>query len=270
VDRVQLTVGLFFEHVEIGKVVLPPVRRDVAEHPHAKVRVAEDEAAEIAGELLNAHAHRARIEERGAPLLTPFAAQERQYFCRIAQTPFGKHLLDGVEAVQTRFAFAHINVDDAIFTRSQEIDVRDAGDLKPPVNRFERSVAFEEIEREDEVLVENLLAPTTEKFQAAGTIAADVLRHRQPAHVKRAFTRQREVHKNAVADDRVVTFQDVLAVWVEDVAFAETRVFRGADAPAVPDHTEIRVFTTGPALAACRPRRATRSVFRQPRPRPRG
>src|SRR5262249_45388747 len=150
VDRVQLTVGLFFEHVEIGKVVLPPVRRDVAEHPHAKVRVAEDEAAEIAGELLNAHAHRARIEERGAPLLTPFAAQERQYFCRIAKTQFGKHLLDGVEAAQTRFAFAHINVDDAIFTRSQKIDVRDAGDLKPPVNRFERSVAFEEIEREDE------------------------------------------------------------------------------------------------------------------------
>src|SRR5262245_52948237 len=88
IDRIQRAVGVFLDHVEHRHVVLIPVRLEIAEHPHAEVRVVENEAAKIAGELLNAHAHRRSIEEWRAPALATFAAQEWYQFGRIAQTPF--------------------------------------------------------------------------------------------------------------------------------------------------------------------------------------
>src|SRR5262249_28003370 len=266
-DRVQLAVGVFLEHVEHRQVVLIPVRPDVAEHPRAEVRVAEDKASKIAGEFLDAHAHRGRIEERRTTALAPFAAQERYQFRRIAQTPFEEHSLDGVESVDARLAFAHILIDDAVFARPQIIDVRNEGCFEPPVNRFERSVAFEHVEGHDEILVDEILPAATEKFKAAGKLAADVLRHRQPAEVEEALAGERQVHENVVADDRVTAFQTCLAIGVEDAALGEARVFRDAYAPPIFNYHETGVFRAG--LLAPRPtRRAQRLIIRQSKPRP--
>src|SRR5262245_20801785 len=252
IDRIQRAVGVFLEHVEIRQVVLIPVRLEIAEHPHAEVRVVENEAAKIAGEFLNAHAHRGSIEEWRAPAFAVFAAQEWNQFGGIAQTPLEKHLLDGVESVYTRFAFARISIDDAVFTRPQIIDVRDEGHFEPPVDRFERGVALEHVEGHGEILIDEILPAETEKFKAAGTLAAQVLRDRKAADVEEALADERQVHENVIADERVIALQDVLAIGVEDVALAKARVFREADAPAVFNHHEIGVFGTGFALVARR------------------
>src|SRR5262249_178654 len=151
-------------------------------------------------------------------------------------------LFDGVEPVEARFAFARILIDDAVLARPQEIDVGEAGDLEAPVYRFERGVAFEHVERKDEVLVDGIQPPAAETFATAGFVGADVLRNREPLDVGEALAREIEVQENVVADDRVIAFQDVLVIWVEDAALAESRVFRNAGAPAVLDDDEIGVF----------------------------
>src|SRR5262249_49176809 len=199
--------------------------------------------------------------------LAPFAAQERYQFGRIAQTPFEEHLRGGVVLLYTRFAFAQIRIDDAVFARPQIIDVRDEGGFEPPVNRVERSVAFEHVEGHDEILVDEILPTATEKFKAAGTLAAHVLRYRQSADVEEALAGERQVHENAIADDRVIAFQKVLAIGVEDAALAEARVFWEADAPTIFKHHEISVFRAE-FLVPRRTCRAQRLIIRQSRPRP--
>ena len=57
---VQAAVGVLFQHREIRQVELIAVGIQVAEQPHARLLVGENEAAEIAGEGLHAHAQRRR------------------------------------------------------------------------------------------------------------------------------------------------------------------------------------------------------------------
>src|SRR5262249_10364900 len=84
--------------------------------------------------------------------------------------------------------------------------------------------------------------PAAEKLGTAGTSGADVLRNRDPLDVGETLARESKVHENVVADDRVIAFQDVLVIRVEDAALAETRIFGNAGAPAVLDDDEIGVF----------------------------
>src|SRR5262249_19208920 len=242
-------------------------RRDIAEHPRAEVRVAEDEAAEIAGECLDANAHRGCIEERRTPALAAFAAQEREHPGRVAEPPFEERVLDGAEIVHARFSRARVHTDNAVFLRLQVIDVGDAFDLEPPVYRLERGVAFEHVHRDDGVLTERLLPPAAEKFQTAWTSGAHSLGGGKLAEVEEAFARDSEVHENVVADDRVIAFQDVLVKRVEDAALAEARVFRNAFAPTVLDNNEVGVFRSRP-LIAVRAGRAERFVLGKPNLRP--
>src|SRR5262245_29507335 len=172
IDLVQLAIGVFLQHVEIDHVVLIPVRLEIAEQSRAEIRVAENEAAEIAGELLDADAHRCRIEERRTPALAPFAAQKRERLGRVAQPPFDEGLLDGVESIETLCTLARVRIDDAVIAHPQVIDVGDAGELEPPIDRFERGVAFEQVEREGEVFIGELLPPAAEKLGTAGKFGA--------------------------------------------------------------------------------------------------
>src|SRR5262245_3131807 len=261
IDVVKLAVGVFLQHVEIDHVVLIPVRREIAEHSRAEVRVAENEAAEIAGEFLDSHAHRCRIEERRTPALALFAAQEWEHPGRVAQPPFDEGLLDGVETVETRFALASVRTDDAVFARPQEIDVGDAGDLEPPIDRFVRGVTFEHVEREDEAFIGELLPPAAEKLGTAGWVGAYARQGGELSEVEEGFAREIEFHENVVADDRVIAFQDVLIIRVEDAALAEARVFRNADAPAVLDDDEISVFFRAGFSVTVRAGRAERLVL---------
>ena len=61
---VEAAVGVLLQHVEVRQVVLEDVVVKVAEEARAGLFVAEDEAAEIAGEALDAHAERGEIEVR--------------------------------------------------------------------------------------------------------------------------------------------------------------------------------------------------------------
>src|SRR5215470_428300 len=261
IDLVQLAISVFLQHVEIDGVVLIPVRLEIAEQSRAEIRVAENEAAEIAGEFLDAHAHRGRIEERRTPSLAPFAAQKRERLGRVSQPPFDEGLLDGVESVETRFALVRVRTDDAVFARPQEIDVGDAGDLEPPIDRFERGVAFEHVEREDEVFIGELLPPAAEKLGTVRWVGAYARQGGELAEVEEGLAREIEVHENVVADDRVIAFQDVLVIRVEDAALAEARVFRNADAPAVLDDDEISVFFRAGFSVTVRAGRAERLVL---------
>src|SRR5262245_6730220 len=267
IDLVQLAIGVFLQHVEIDRVVLIPVRREIAEHSRAEVRVAENEAAEIAGEFLDAHAHRCRIEERRTPALALFAAQKRERLGRVSQPPFDEGLLDGVESVETPCTLALVCIDDAV-ARPQEIDVGDASDLEPPIDRFERGVAVVHIEREDEVFIGELLPPDAEKLGTAGWVGAYARQGRELSEVEEALAREIEVHENVVADDRVIAFQDVLVIRVEDAALAEARVFRNAGAPAVLDDDEIGVLFRAGFPVTVRAGRAERLVLRKLKLRP--
>src|SRR6266849_5170208 len=60
-QAVQAAVAIFFEHREIGGIVLIAVGSEVAEQPHARLLVGEDESSKIAGERLNASADRNEV-----------------------------------------------------------------------------------------------------------------------------------------------------------------------------------------------------------------
>src|SRR5436853_4207519 len=62
VRRVQLAVGVLLQHVEVGDVVLITIVSIITKQARAEIDVAEDEAAKIRDERLNADAHRGRME----------------------------------------------------------------------------------------------------------------------------------------------------------------------------------------------------------------
>ena len=95
-----------------------------------------------------------------------------------------------------------------------------------------------------------------EKLEGARKVGAYARRSRELAEVEKALAREIEVHENVVADDRVIAFQDVLVIRVEDAALAEARVFRNAGAPAVLDDDEIGVFFRAGFPVTVRARRA--------------
>src|SRR5687768_13453628 len=74
VKDVQAAVRVFLEAVEDGQVVLVAIGRPVAEQAEAEVGVGEDEAAEIAGERLDAGAEGNEIVVR--PEVSKFALVE--------------------------------------------------------------------------------------------------------------------------------------------------------------------------------------------------
>src|SRR4029434_5462113 len=98
-------------------------------------------------------------------------------------------------SVDPRARLADVDLDDPVLLRAEEIEIADAGHLEPPVDRFERGVAVEEVEGVGETLVAELLAPAPEELEAPGPLGGDVLRHRQAAHVESALAREREVEK---------------------------------------------------------------------------
>ena len=59
---VEAAVGVLLQQVEVRQIVLEDVVVKVAEEARAGLFVAEDEAAEIAGEALDAHAERGEID----------------------------------------------------------------------------------------------------------------------------------------------------------------------------------------------------------------
>src|SRR5262249_50622197 len=104
---VETAVGILLQHVEVREVVLKDVVVQVAEEPRARLLVAEDRAAEVACEALDAYAEAGEIEER----LT-----RDQPFLRVEFL----HADVGIGAVR---AALHVDRSQSIFARTGVVDV---------------------------------------------------------------------------------------------------------------------------------------------------
>ena len=100
---VEAAVGVLLQQVEVRQVVLEDVVVKVAEEARAGLFVAEDEAAEIAGEALDAHAERGEIEVR---LAGEEALLDEQFL----------HADGGIGAVR---AGAHVDGEQSVLAREQ-------------------------------------------------------------------------------------------------------------------------------------------------------
>ena len=89
------------------------------------------------------------------------------------------------------------------------------------------------VQGQDEVLPEEELSAAAEKLGAAGVLAAHVAWYRQAARIDCGLALGGNVQKVMLTEKWVVSFPDVLTVWVETPSLLEPRIIREADAPAV-------------------------------------
>ncbi len=266
---VQPAIRVFLERTEVGGVELMPIGAQVAEQAEAELVVAEDEAAKVAGERLNARAGR----------------QEVVMGAEIAQVVLDEELLKTHVAVETRGALAHVDVHDAGFLRVQVVEVEHRGDPELPVPRLECGVALEELQRQDEILIEKDLVARPEELGLTAIGRADVAGKRDPTQLEQTVADGRDVQEVALPDDRVVALQHVLVVGVPPASLDIRRLQRAlvavpvgeSQSPAVQDRHEVgagprraRAGRRGPGepgrlvlgLDRGRPRRLHRGLLR--------
>ena len=94
---IQPAVGVLLQKIEIGDVVLPAIRIEIAEDTQARLLFDEQKTAKIAIESLNARTYRDEIEIRPD----------------VVQFDFAECFLQAEVRIQARGAFAHVHVDDA-------------------------------------------------------------------------------------------------------------------------------------------------------------
>ena len=128
-QRIEPAVGVLLAAVEEGEVVLIAIRGVVAEEAHAGVGVAEDEAAEVAGERLRAGADGEEVVVRR----------------EVAQLALVPDLLQREKAVGAPGAAPHVGLDDGVLLDAQVVEVGDERCFEPLRGRLERGVAFEDV-----------------------------------------------------------------------------------------------------------------------------
>src|SRR5258706_12905960 len=134
--RIQPRIGILFKLAEPGDVPLGLEIVEGAKEPNARLIIGKEEAAEIAGEPLNADARGPEIMICG----------------KIGQVLLVKKLLDAHPFIMPVAPFADVGVDQAQLLSVDVIDVDDGGETKFPIARLIRGIALEKLHREDEVL----------------------------------------------------------------------------------------------------------------------
>src|SRR5437867_3073143 len=248
---IQFTVRVFLQHVEAGGVELITIASVIAEEPDSQVNVTEDEPSEIADEGLDARANGGRIEIGTFTLSAAAPAQERQKSGCISQPNLGKRILEGNIAVGSRVAAAYINVDDTVFLSVEIIEVEVRRYVDSIVDWLKSRVSVTVVQRETNVLPEKELTASAEEFGAVGILTADVTRNRQTPRVDKSLAFGSYVEKIMLAEERVITLPDVLAIRIQTPSFFEPRIVREADAPAVGNRNEIRGGLGGARDARC-------------------
>src|SRR6202451_3219134 len=155
---IQAAVSVLLQEIEIGDVILPPIRIQVAEQTHTRLLFHEQEAAKVAIEGLNASAHRNEIVIRA----------------QVVQLHFGERLLQSQMRIQARGACAHVHVDDAEFLHIQIIQADYGRDADAPVDWTKRSTAVKQVEGKSKGLIEEDLVAFAEKIAASRPCRADV------------------------------------------------------------------------------------------------
>jgi hypothetical protein len=165
VHLVEAAVGVFLERVEDRRVVFDPARRERAEHADAGGLEHRDEAAEVRRELLDPGADR----------------QEIIVMADVGQLLLEEELLDAEVVVEARVLAAHVRVHAVVFRQVHEVGAVGRREADAPVDRPERRVAAEQIERRADRRDRHVDAAAAEETLAARTLGADAARHRQVA-----------------------------------------------------------------------------------------
>src|SRR5208337_1260172 len=98
-EGIETAVGVLLQHVEVGEVVVDAVRTQVPEYSHSRLLIREDEAAEVAGELLNSGTDRHEVKVR----------------TQVVEFQFHEPLLQTHMRVEPVGARLNVDVDDAAF-----------------------------------------------------------------------------------------------------------------------------------------------------------
>src|SRR5581483_11994849 len=184
--RIESAVGFLFAAIENRDVVLIAVGCLVAEEPDSKIRVGENEAAEVAAERLRAGPYRQEVE----------VGRE------VAQLALIKKLLDREVGIVASRAAPHIRLHDCVFRDALVVVVRDQRNLQPLPDRLECSVSLEEIRRNDERLKDRALLVLSEEMNALRLVRAHAGRRWQRARFEQSVGHARERKERVRASER--------------------------------------------------------------------
>src|SRR5512143_2008267 len=211
---IQFAIGVLLKQVEVSCVEVVAVARELSKQPRAKIKIIENEATKIAVELLYTSPQKCRVVERALSILASLSAQERQPLCRMAQFHFAEQLLKPDLAVRSARLPANVDVDYSIFLGVQIVDVEVGRKPKPPVDRLEHRVAIEELDREGEILTEELVGSAPKELGAVGPRAGDVAWKRQPSRDEQSVAFKVEHQEILLFEDRIVALENILPIRV--------------------------------------------------------
>ena len=183
---VEAAVGIFFEEIEIGKIVFEAIALEIAEDTETGLLIDKKKTAEVGVELLNAGARGYEIEIRA----------------EVGEFYLDKSLLQGKVLVEAIGSAANVGADDAKFAYAEIIQTNFRGDADAPVGGFEGSIAVEEVKGETESLIEEGLLALAKKIITAGARSADVAGGRDTSSVDKRFGGSSEVQKNLLTEFR--------------------------------------------------------------------
>ena len=133
VETIQTAVGVLFEHREVHAIELKAIVVKRSEDARAEIVIGEEEAAKIGNERLNTGARRNKVE----------------VFIHVRQFHFAECLFQREVRVRAIGAAAHVDIDDAIFTRVEVIrHAESRRNLDGPVARLETRIAMKELKAE--------------------------------------------------------------------------------------------------------------------------
>ena len=197
IESIQAAVGVFFEEVKIGEVVLDAIAVQVAKEPQRRLLVNKEKAAKIGVEFLDPGSRRNKII----------------VVAQIVQLHLDKSFLKTEVIVEAIRALAHIRAHDAQFANIEIVQAEFGRDANPPIRGLERSVAMKQIERKSQRLIDKRLFAFAEEIRAARARAAHVARRRDAAAIKKSFGRSRDIEKNLLSQhfrpDRLVAFEAI-------------------------------------------------------------
>src|SRR5581483_4470157 len=222
--RIESAVGFLFAAIENRDVVLIAVGCLVAEEPDSKIRVGENEAAEVAAERLRAGPYRQEVE----------VGRE------VAQLALIKKLLDREVGIVASRAAPHIRLHDCVFRDALVVVVRDQRNLQPLPDRLECSVSLEEIRRNDERLKDRALLVLSEEMNALRLVRAHAGRRWQRARFEQSVGHARERKERVRASERKVALIEILIVGIQLSARVLVELIRRRrNAPAIGHCEEV-------------------------------
>ena len=107
---------------------------------------------------------------------------------------------------------ARIRIERVILLYGDVVVVRDKEEPQRPNDRLERSLAFEKVDADREIVREENLLASAEKFRAIRSRRAHTARCRKPSRLELEKIVERQVQENVLADNGRVAFELALQI----------------------------------------------------------